>query len=326
MKTTTRTTKILFTALSFLFLGCGVEIQNPEDQELGTDDQTTNYTTNNTTNNTTNENTENDTGYEPYREDQPLYIRGSVSSGFNITVDGIRYDDSESYYTDQIERLEQEKIIEGYEGYELTFDAEVGLTDLKNGMTVFAEALGNEGYASETIVVADGTFKMQFPEDAAGDYRVRANKRIGVILRNEFETIYWCWNFSANRQLSLYPDSKPVILRNFDTRLTKYQCQARKTNALSIPKNPSRVVISDQPAQQAQIDAWDDEWEEEIVGNNDSEIITQEQIDAWDKEWQEQVVGVTEEIEEIEIEVEEEINEAWDEFTAVEELLENTEE
>ena len=50
MKTTTqhRVAKIVSLVISFLFLGCGVEIQNPEEQELGTD-QTTSYTTTNTT-------------------------------------------------------------------------------------------------------------------------------------------------------------------------------------------------------------------------------------------------------------------------------------
>ena len=266
--------KTVVAAMSFLLMACGsVETQSPLEEEESN-------------------NSSNNSEYSPYINSDSLYLRGSVSSGFDITVDGINYQDSESYYTEQIDKLEQEKIFEGYEGYTLTFDAEVGLTDLKNGMTVFAEAMGNEGYASETIIVADGTFKMEFPQDAGGDYKIRANKRIGVILSNGIETIYWCWNFSANDQMTLRPDSRPIILKQFETRLTKYQCKGRKSNSLSIPKNPSMVVVNDQPAQQAQIDHWNDQWEEEVVGNLDEHKITQEQIDVWNQEWEEEVMGV----------------------------------
>lgn len=256
-----------------LITSCGAQIETYSDQQQEQQQESSETVT--------------ETVY--YDESAPLALRGSVSSAFTIYVDGIQYDDSESYYTDQLGRLEQEKYDEGYEDYQMTFDAEIGLTDLKNGMTVFAEALGDEGYAGETIVVADGTFELNFPNNAEGDYKLRATKRIGVILTNQYETIHWCWNFSATKEITLTRDSKPTILRDFKSYLTRYKCESYKHNqGVSIRQPVSNVVRNDQPPQQAQIDEWDRQWQEEVVGT--VEAPTQEQYDEWDRQWQEEVI------------------------------------
>lgn len=256
-------------------VGCGIHLDDPKSQETA---QTT-------------EQIEEKEETLVYSEPQPVYLKGSVSAGFNITVDGQTYEDSEDFYTKQIDALEAEKDANGYADYSLTFDARLGLTDLKDGMTVQAEGIGEEGYAGETIVVNDGTFEIRFPPEADGEtLNIRANKRIGVILRNGNETIYWCYNFLANKETEIGLDKKPIILRHFKTRLTKYKCAGRQANPLSIPKNASNVVIADKPSQPAQIESWNDQWQEEVVDNND-QPITQAQIDAWNQEWNDKVVG-----------------------------------
>jgi hypothetical protein len=275
--------KTLILTLVLLVTGCGTYVESEQDEQKQE----------------VKEATEAEVLYD---ENIPLYLSGSISSAFSIAVDGIRYEDSESYYTDQLGRLEQEKIDDGYEDYKMNFDAEIGLTDLKNGMTVFAEALGDEGYAGETVVAADGTFRLTFPADAAGEYKLRATKRIGVILTNGVETINWCWNFSASREINLDQDSKPAIMRDFKTHITRYKCESLRTNnGVSIRKPASNVVVNDQPSPQAQIDAWNQQWEEEVVGPAE-EVVSQKQIDAWNQQWEEEVVGS-----EIEIDIEADI-------------------
>lgn len=194
---------------------------------------------------------------------EPVFLKGSISSGFHMTVDGTTYADSEDFYSQKIDVLEAEKIESGYEDYEMTFDAELGLTDLKNGMTVFAETAGDSGWSAETIVVSNGTFGLEFPDAVAGNkFQVRANKRIGVILVNGTEKIYWCYNFSATQETKLTRESLPVLMRHFTTRLTKYKCQGGRSNSLSIPKSTSDVVPDGANPTQAQLDKWDEEWDE----------------------------------------------------------------
>lgn len=257
---------LLITTMIWITAGCGAQIEIPEEKTFNQEDVQKEKSSN--------EDEQSLVSYEP------IYLRGSVSSGFTISVDGQNYDDSEDFYTQQLDVLEAEKIENGYEDYELTFDAALGLNDLKNGMTVYAESDGETGYSGETIVSNNGTFEIQFPAKADGErLNVRANKRIGIILKGpENELIYWCYNFSATTETTIGPDNKPVILRHFNTKLTKYKCSGRRNNPLSIPQNPSFAdgnsgnVDDGKAPTQEQIEEWDRQWEEEVVlDNNDGE-------------------------------------------------------
>lgn len=259
-----------------LVTGCGIELQQPTEETI---------------------NQPTETVEEPeevinYSEPQPIYLKGSVSSAFNITVDGQNYTDSEDFYTQQLDVLTSEKEANGYADYKLTFDAQLGLNDLKDGMTLQAEGIGDTGYAGETIIINDGTFELRFPSEAEDEIlNIRATKRIGVILTStKGENIYWCYNFYAKKEIELKANGKPIILRHFETKLTKYKCEGRKTSSLSIPKNASNVVIADKPSQPAQIESWDDQWQDEVI-DIDDKAPTQEELDAWDKEWNEVVLG-----------------------------------
>jgi hypothetical protein len=240
--------------------GCGVDIVTPEDQQMFNQKSIE----------------EEDQNKESLmvETNEPIYLQGSVSSGFSITVNGQSYLDSEDFYTQQLDALEAEKA-EKYPGYELMFDADLGLNDLKNGMTIYAEGIGDTGYAGETIVVNDGTFEIKFPSKAEGEtINVRANKRIGITLEGrDGDLIYWCYNFSAILETTISAKNKPIILRHFDTRLTKYKCTGRRSNPLSIPMNESSVSVNQvddgKAPTQAQLDEWDREWEEEVVGNKE---------------------------------------------------------
>jgi len=189
-------------------------------------------------------------GEDPNLLGQPMMLRGYVSSAFDITVDGKHYEDSEDFYTQQIDVLEKQKDDGGYSEYSLEFDAEVGLGELKTGMEVFVVATADQGFAGETIVIYDGTWEVKLPPEAKGDsFQVRANKRVGVRLTGpEGDVVEWCYNFYGIKLLSLDDKSKPIILKNFQTKLTKYRCPLSSKSILGIPAK--KVTKSAAPSAQ----------------------------------------------------------------------------
>jgi len=176
------------------------------------------------------------------KEEETISLRGYVSAAFAITVDGELYSDSEDFYSQQVDSLHAEMIEDGYKGYDLYLDAQLGLKDLKRNMRVYAVSEGDEGYAAEEVIDYEGKFSIKFPSDAKGsDLLIRANKRIGVRLVKGDETIRWCYNFSARKEVVL--GDKPIILRDFFTKLTKYKCKAESGNdTLRIPGLPGVFV------------------------------------------------------------------------------------
>jgi len=173
--------------------------------------------------------------------DASLSLSGYVASAFTMTVDGRQYKDSEDYYTTTMDGLEAEATKAGYQGYEVTFDAQIGLDDLKYGMDVYIQAQGNTGYAGDTQVDQDGKFRVQFPGPAASNtFDVRANKRINVKLTSPDQQIQvsWCYNFSGVQQgVKISTTSQPIILHQFSSSLTKYKC-AVTSGGVQIPIAP----------------------------------------------------------------------------------------
>jgi len=161
-------------------------------------------------------------------------ITGYISP-INISVDGVFYVDSEDFYTQEVERLSK-MVKEQYPKHSLFFDAEVGLRDFKQGLSVFMVAASGQGVADETMVNGRGQFIFNLPAktDLTQAYIVRAYKRIGMRLQKDQEVISWCYNLYAEENVVLEKD-KPMILRDFNTKVTTYQCQTPKTSGISLP-------------------------------------------------------------------------------------------
>ncbi len=172
-----------------------------------------------------------------------VIFSGYVSAAFELTVNDQVYVDSEDFYTQQLGELETQAAEGGYEGWELKFEAEIGLADLKNGMRVYVVADEEKGYAKETDVKGDGTFSVEFPPDGTGLYKVRANKRVGVTLTNPDpqaaaadKEVFWCYNFSAiDKEVKLEERDKPIILDKFVTKITRYKCSTSSSGGITIP-------------------------------------------------------------------------------------------
>lgn len=160
-------------------------------------------------------------------------VDGYVSP-INISVNGKQYRDSEDFYTQELKRLQAE-VKKEYAGYQLSFDAAVGLKNFKTGMYVFLVAASDTGVASESYV--DSTGKFSFMLDGKVDqkamYTLRATKRIGLRLTKGEEVISWCYNMYAEKEIAL--ETNPVVLRSFETVVTQYQC-SEQNDGIQLPE------------------------------------------------------------------------------------------
>lgn len=170
----------------------------------------------------------------------PQGIDGYISNAFELTVDGERYTDSEDFYTRELERLTENAVESGYEDWKLDFDAQIGLVDLKYGMTVFVASLSRKGFAGQTTVSSDSSFHVQVPEAARKEaYNIRAVKKINLTLTppegSDEKPVRWCYNFSAEIG-EVRVDGEPVVLSTFKTKLTKYACSVADQGIAIPPK------------------------------------------------------------------------------------------
>ena len=208
--------------------------------------------------------TANPEGYQTAQEQQQqISARGSQLStsdyfmveGYvtpiNIQVDGKTYQDSEDFYTKELNRLKA-LVKAQYPGYTLTFDAQVGLRNFKTGMYAFLAATDDVGVASEAYVDSTGKFSFMLDgkTDKAAQYTLRATKRIGLTLAKKGEdTIAWCYNMYAEKNVAL--NGQTNILRNFVTSITEYQC-SDNAGGITLPDNS---ITPEQEAQIAQQNA-----------------------------------------------------------------------
>jgi hypothetical protein len=178
--------------------------------------------------------------------DQGGYLSGYIVSAFDMEVNGRRYTDSEDFYSSQLQELLDEMDAAGYTGYTFAFNGQLGLDDLKYGMDVYVVAQGKTGFAGDTTVNESGRFTVAIP-DGSGDqvFRIRANKRISVTLTSpdKRNIVRWCYNFSSvNTEGSL---AEAVLISEFNTSLTRYQCSNEAGSGMALPRNPNAPVEAD---------------------------------------------------------------------------------
>jgi hypothetical protein len=167
-------------------------------------------------------------------------FNGAVTSAFAITVDGIRYDDSEDFYTQEVQRLPDKAAAAGYEGWETKFDAVLGFGDLARDMVVYISPTEKRGYTGKASVGSDAKFRVELPADAQdSSYNVRAVKRVNVILTKAGESKKFCYNFSAvDKNVPFNEKDKPIVLDSFTSKLTLYACESQQTDGIVIPAAP----------------------------------------------------------------------------------------
>jgi hypothetical protein len=169
----------------------------------------------------------------PVPEFRKLAIEGSLTSAFQMTVDGVAYEDSEDFYSTEVLRLPDKAAAAGFAGWQARFEAVLGFSDLARGMTVYVAPIGKTGYSGSASVSMDGKFRVEIPFDGKdSNYNVRAVKRVNIVLSKDKEVRRFCYNFSANlKEISLQEGTLPFILDEFQTRWTLYSCEPGTTTA-----------------------------------------------------------------------------------------------
>ena len=173
----------------------------------------------------------------------PKTFDGYVGGAFAVTVDGTPYSDMEDFYTKEEAALPEKVQKAGYDSsWTARFDAQLGLADLWNGMTVFISPEGSQGFQGQTSVEESGHFSVTLPPEALGqNYQVRANKRIGIILTRGATTVSLCYNFSAVQQsVPFNQTSLPIVLTTFTSTITSYDCNLAASGGLSVPAKPGQ--------------------------------------------------------------------------------------
>ncbi len=182
--------------------------------------------------------------------DDVVMFLGYVVNAFEVTVDDKIYGDMEEFYTEELKSLPAKVAVAGYdESYDVQFDAEIGFQDLWRDMTVYIAPVNNRGYQGQTKVGRDGKFQLSLPKQALDEeYRLRANKRITVNITKENERNTICYNFSAVEKSALFTEEeKPIVLDQFTTKVTAYDCAVDEEDGLSIPdmvdENSDKVLL-----------------------------------------------------------------------------------
>ena len=175
----------------------------------------------------------------------------------NITVDNVTYTDSEDFYTHEKQRLTADAA-KSYPAYTLFFDANVGLQNFKQGISVFLVASSDAGVASESTVDGNGKFSFNLVADSVNKtdlYTIRADKRVSVRMVDGEDEIKLCYNLYSEVDSTL---TTSIILRKFVTTPTEYNCVANSTDGgIQLPANPaSGTTAADKAAvKQAAMDA-----------------------------------------------------------------------
>ena len=167
-----------------------------------------------------------------------LEFKGYVPSAFDVTVDGESYLDLEDFYTEELGRLPERVQEAGYPAdFEIELDARIGFSDLWSDMAVYIVSENDRGFFGKSEVQEDGSFAIQLDAlENHSTYKVRATKRIGIILSREGEQIQICYNFSAiDQSISFDAGQKPIILKDFVTKITGYACPSIQSDGLAVP-------------------------------------------------------------------------------------------
>jgi len=178
--------------------------------------------------------------------DASTTFQGYVGGAFAVTVDGTPYADMEDFYTKEQAALPEKVQQAGYDSsWTARFEAQLGLADLWNGMTVYVSPQGNQGYQGQTSVEQSGSFAITLPPEAVGQtYQVRANKRIGILLTRGAQQVSLCYNFSAVQQsVPFTTTSLPIVLTTFTSTITSYDCDLAAQSGLPVPANPSAPQV-----------------------------------------------------------------------------------
>jgi hypothetical protein len=174
--------------------------------------------------------TASDPALQPTATPVPNYLRGGITSAFDLTVDGVAYRDSEDFFTQQVRKLPVQLAAAGNDLTDRTvrFTGRMGLADLWKDMVIFVQPISGQGSSGYSAIQANGQFSFLAKGiEPDAQFQIRAVKRIGVeiVKDNAIEKLY-CFILSAREQTAQL--NTFVNLNTFDTQLTEYACEANQ--------------------------------------------------------------------------------------------------
>lgn len=162
------------------------------------------------------------------------HLKGSAQYAFNLSVDGQEFTDIEDYYTQQVDLLQSKVLEAGYDVDRVEFAGKLGFSDFIKDMSVFVVSSANT--QGKGVVDSQGNFSISVPNPnqlPLVTFKVRAQKRVQLILiKNEMVSKKLCYNFSA---VDMDVIENPILLSNFKTDLTMYDCSQDKPSGMNVP-------------------------------------------------------------------------------------------
>ena len=166
-------------------------------------------------------------------------FKGYIGGMFEITVDGVSYEDSESWYNAEMEKIPARLEAAGYEGDNFDFQAEVGLDDFWNKTKVNVASTSKTGFqGSSTVTPADGSFEIRLPSNSFGNYQIKSVKRLNLVLPTGE---IFCYNMKGTEKsytLNMFTD--PIIISGFTTSITRYKCASTDDSGILI--DPAQTI------------------------------------------------------------------------------------
>lgn len=173
-------------------------------------------------------------------EDQaskPTVFTGYVQKAFALTVDGQKFDDSEQFYTNFIDRL----VLPHYvvpAGASLTVEGQYGMDEFGSNSWVFMTPSQKEGDLFQARTDAYSKFSVEVTKASLGStYKARLIIRIGLLVTQASrDPDHFCYVLTGARDdIALSESSKPIIFDVFTTQLNTYKCDQVTDSQLVIP-------------------------------------------------------------------------------------------
>lgn len=158
-----------------------------------------------------------------------LDFHGYVQTAFEITVDGVQFNDSEHFYT----RFIQDLITPNYpelEGKEIEVLGTYGISTFGTNSPVFVAPSGSDGHLYSATTDSSRHFEVVVSGSSTGTYRSKLVNRIGLLIDGEKS----CYLLTSTKDNITFEREVPIVFSEYTTQLNTYKCEVG-TNSIEIP-------------------------------------------------------------------------------------------
>lgn len=159
-----------------------------------------------------------------------IEFSGYVQRAFEITVEGVTFNDTEDFYTNFVDDLilSDDRYAEALADAEITIEGEYSVEKFGSSSRVFMSSQQGDGHIYESTTNNQAKFTIEVDVSATDEvFKARVINRIGLNVAYEDGTEErFCYILHANRSsISVTETSKPIIFDDFKTQLNSYNCE-----------------------------------------------------------------------------------------------------